>query len=156
MATINDLKEQEVPGTPLFLFDCTLRSGDIQRWSTHKVVVNGQQYLSRILKHNLFDLSSSPEATTDAVSKVSITLSNADSFLSSIERNIGWKGSQLTVSFMFFDLKNGVPASDNEVVFRGVANPPDQSTESALRLSFTNRHTDASVTLFPMAHESAP
>src|ERR1700694_5597009 len=139
MASINDLKELEVPGTPLFLFDCTLTSGDVQRWSTHRGIGNGQSYFSRVLKHNLFDLSASPEGATDAASKVSITLSNADSFLSSIERNIGWKGSQLTVSFIFFDLKAGVPASESEVVFRGMANPPDHSTESVLRLSFTNR-----------------
>ncbi len=110
MATINDLKELEVPGTPLFLFDCTLSSGDVQRWSTHNLSANGQQYLGRVLKHNVFDLESSPEAATDGVSKVSITLANADSFLSSIERNIGWKGAWLTVTFLFFDLKNGVAA----------------------------------------------
>ena len=97
-----------------------------------------QQYLSRVLKHNLFDLNSSPEAATDGVSIVSITLANADSFLSSIERNIGWKGSRLVVTFLFFDLTNQVVASDSQVVFRGIANPPDQSTESTLRLSFTN------------------
>ena len=33
---------------------------------------------------------------------------------------------------------NQVAASDSQVVFRGIANPPDQSTESTLRLSFTN------------------
>ena len=27
MPTIDDLKEQETPPTPLFLFDCVLRSG---------------------------------------------------------------------------------------------------------------------------------
>lgn len=139
MATIHDLKELEVPGTPLFLFDCTLKSGDVQRWSTHKVTVNAQSYLARVLKHNLFELKSSSEATTDAISKVSVTLANADSFLSAIERNIGWKGAQVTVTFLFFDLKNGVPASESQVVFRGIANPPDESTESSLRLSFTNR-----------------
>jgi hypothetical protein len=138
MTTINVLKELEVPGTPLFLFDCTLPTADIQHWSTHNVTVNGQQYLSRVLKHNLFDLNSSPEAATDGVSTVSITLANADSFLSSIERNIGWKGSTLVVTFLFFDLTNQVVASDSQVVFRGIANPPDQSTESTLRLSFTN------------------
>jgi len=138
MATINELKELEVPGTPLFLFDCTLQTGDVQHWSTHNVTVNGLQYLSRVLKHNLFDLNSSPEAATDGVSVVSITLANADSFLSSIERNIGWKGSDLVVTFLFFDLTNQVVASDSQVVFRGIANPPDQSTESTLRLSFTN------------------
>jgi hypothetical protein len=36
-------------------------------------------------------------------------------------------------------LKTGVEASESEVVFRGVGNPPDESTESTLRLSFTNR-----------------
>ncbi len=107
-------------------------------WSTHNVTVNGQQYLSRVLKHNIFDLNSTPEAATDGASIVSITLANADSFLSSIERNIGWKGSALAVTFLFFDLTHQVAASDSQVVFRGIANPPDQSTESTLRLSFTN------------------
>jgi hypothetical protein len=139
MPTIQDLKEMEVPGTPLFLFDCTLKSGDVQRWSTHHVTVNGHVYLARVLKHNLFELKSSPEATTDGISKVSITLANADSFLSSIERNVGWKGAQVTITFLFFDLKNGVAASESQVAFRGAANPPDESTESTLRLSFTNR-----------------
>ena len=138
MTPINVLKELEVPGTPLFLFNCTLPTGDVQYWSTHNVTVNGQQYLSRVLKHNIFDLNSSPEAATDGVSTVSITLANADSFLSSIERNIGWKGSTLVATFLFFDLANQVVASNSQVVFRGIANPPDQSTESTLRLSFTN------------------
>ena len=138
MTPISVLKELEVPGTPLFLFDCTLPSGDVEHWSTHNVTVNAQQYLSRVLKHNLFDLNSSPEAATDGVSQVSITLANADSLLSSIERNVGWKGSNLVVTFLFFDLTNQVAASNTQVVFRGIANPPDQSTESTLRLSFTN------------------
>src|SRR4029077_10399537 len=139
MPTINDLKELEVPGTPLFLFDCTLKSGDLLHWSSHPVTVSGQAYLARVLKHNLFELNSSPEAATDGVSKVSITLANADSFLSAIERNIGWKGAQVTVTFLFFDLKNAIAASDSRILFRGIANPPDESTESTLRLSFTNR-----------------
>src|SRR5579862_2768116 len=138
MTTIQVLKELEVPGTPLFLFDCTLPTGDVQHWSTQGATVNGALYLSRVLKHNLFDLNSSPESVTDGVSIVSITLANADAFLSSIERNIGWKGSALAVTFLFYDLINQVAASDSQVVFRGIANPPDQSTESALRLSFTN------------------
>jgi len=138
MSTINVLKELEVPGTPLLLFDCTLSTGESLHWSTHNVTVNSVEYLSRVLKNNVFDLNSSPEAATDGVSTVSITLANADSFLSSIERHIGWKGSTLAVTFLFFDLTNQVVASDSQVVFRGIANPPDQSTESTLRLSFTN------------------
>src|ERR1700692_2052020 len=121
MPTINVLKELEVPGTPLFLFDCTLPSGDIQHWSTHPVTVNGQAYLARVLKHNAFELNSSPESATDGASTVSITLANADSLLSAIERNIGWKGSQLTVTFLFFDLKNNVTMSESQVAYRGIA-----------------------------------
>lgn len=139
MATINNLKELETPGTPLFLFDCTLVSGDVQRWSTHKVTVDGNDYSARVLQHNAFDLRSSSDEATDGISKISISLANADSFLSSTERNLGWKGSQLAVRFLFFDLKNGNATSESQVVFRGVANPPDESTESSLRLSFTNR-----------------
>src|ERR1700691_572384 len=117
MTTIDALKELEVPGTPLLLFNCTLPTGDIQYWSTHNVTVNGQQYLSRVLKHNIFDLNSSPEAATDGVSTVSITLANADSFLSSIEQDIGWKGSGLVATFLFFDLTNQVGASNSQGCF---------------------------------------
>jgi len=95
MATINDLKDLEVPGTPLFLLDCTLPSGDVQRWSTHKVTVQGHTYAARVLNHNLFELRSSSDEGTDGISKVSLTLANADSLLSAIERNIGWKGAAL-------------------------------------------------------------
>jgi putative tail protein len=137
--TIVELKEQTTPGTPLFIFDCALTSGDVERWSTHNVSVNGQSYSARVLRHNAFDLTSSPEAATDGVSRISITLANADGILSEIEMNVGWKSAQLIVTFLFFDLKNNVAASDTQVVFRGVANPPDQTTESTMRLSFTNR-----------------
>ena len=139
MASIEQLKELEAPETPIFLFDCVLTNGDVHRWSTHKVALNGNGYAARVLKHNLFELRSSSDEATDGVSKVSLTLANADSFLSPIERTTGWKGAQLTVHFLFFDFQNGAPASNTQVLFRGSANPPDESTESYLRLSFTNR-----------------
>ncbi len=139
MLPIEQLKELEAPETPIFLFDCTLTNGDVQRWSTHKVALNGNNYSARVLKHNLFELRSSSDEATDGVSKVSLTLANADSFFSPIERTTGWKGAQLTVKFLFYDFQNGVAASNTQVLFRGTANPPDESTESYLRLSFTNR-----------------
>jgi hypothetical protein len=139
MTPINALKEQEVPGTPLFLFDCTLPNGQVLSWSTHNITVNGTSYLARVVKHNLFELNNSPETATNGVSSVSITLANADALLSPIQPEVGWKGSGLVVTFLFYDLINQVVASDSQIVFRGIANPPDQSTESTLRLSFTNR-----------------
>src|SRR5947207_11429055 len=124
MSTINDLKELEVAGTPLFLFECTLNSGDVQRWSTHKISVNSHTYAARVLKHNLFELKSSSDEGTDGISKVSLTLANADSLLSAIERNVGWKGARLTILFLFFDLRKNTAESESQVVFRGVSNPP--------------------------------
>jgi hypothetical protein len=139
MGTIVVLKEQEAPETPLFLAQCTLTSGQAFYWSTHNVTVGGQVYSGRILKHNLFDLQSSADQATDGISRVSLTLANADSFLSGVESSVGWKGSNLVIQFLFYDLVNAIAASETQVLFNGSANPPDESTESYLRLSFTSR-----------------
>src|SRR5260370_38625003 len=139
MASIADVKELESAETPLFLFDCTLKSGDVHRWSTHQVTVGGHTYEARILQHNLFEMKSSYKESTDGISKVSVSLANADAFLSPIERTIGWKGARVTITFLFFSLANNAPASDSRVVFRGIANAPDESTETGLKLTFTNR-----------------
>src|SRR5579872_1111824 len=139
MTTITDVKELECAETPIFLIDVTLKSGDIQRWSTHKVTVNGESYEPRVLQHNLFEMKSSSDAATDGVSKVSVTLANADGYFSGIQRSVGWKGARVTITFLFFSLANGAPVSESRIVFRGIANAPDESTETGLKLTFTNR-----------------
>jgi len=139
MPTIDQLKEQEAPQTPLFLFDCELSSGVVEHWSTHGVTFNGNAYLARLLKHNLFELQMGSADGLDGSAKISVTLANADSYYSQIERETGFKGAQVTISFVFFDLTTGAAASESRVVFMGTANPPDQITESALRVSFNNR-----------------
>ena len=139
MPGIAELKELECAETPLFLFDCTLKSGDVERWSTHQVTVDGQRYEARVLQHNAFEMRSSSDNATDGLSRISITLANADCYFSPIERNIGWKGARLTVAFLFYSLTDDAPASESRVVFRGIANAPDESTETGLKLTFTNR-----------------
>lgn len=139
MATIDELKELEVTSTPLFLFECTLRNGSVERWGTHAVEFGGQSYAARLLRHNLFELRSSSDEGFDGAAKISVTLANADSRFSQIEREAGFKGARVAISFLFFDLANGVPASESRVVFRGVAGAADEITEDALRVTFTNR-----------------
>jgi len=139
MQTIDQIKQQEITDTALFLFDCALADGTVQRWSTHAVTFNGNKYNARLLRHNLFNLQTSSSDGLDALAQVSVTLANADSFFSEIERNVGWKGAQITVQFLFYDLNAGAPTSDTLIIFQGIANPPDEITESALRLTFTNR-----------------
>jgi hypothetical protein len=138
MGTITGLKEQAITQTPLLLFDCELRSGAVERWSTHRVELDGATYEARVLRHNVFEIKSGGDEGIDAAARVSVSLANADSHFSEIERNTGWKGSRVTVRFLFFDLKEGTAASETTVLFRGIANPPDEITESTFRLTVTS------------------
>jgi hypothetical protein len=139
MQDINILKQQEVVDTPLFVFECRMPSGAIQRWSTHRVTLDGETYSARVLSHNLFELKSSLDDGADAAAKLGLILANSDSYCSQIEWNEGFKGSQLTVSFVFYDLRNGTAVTEPRVVFRGVGGPPDEITESTFRVTFANR-----------------
>ena len=137
--TIDQWKEQEAAATPLFLFDCLLSSGSMERFSTNAVSFGGNDYNARLLKHNLFELRASSDAGLDGSAAISVTLANADSHFSEIERETGFKGAQVAIQFLFFDIVAGVAVSEARVVFLGVANPPDQITESTFRVAFNNR-----------------
>jgi len=139
MQTISELKEQAVTDTPLVLFDCTLSNGQVEHWSTHTVTVNGTAYAARVMQHSNFDIQTASDQGVDGSPTISILLANADSHFSEIERSTGWKGAQLTVSFLFYDLRNGAPLTDAAVVFQGICNPPVQIKEATLRLTATNR-----------------
>ena len=139
MPTVYDLKQAAVTETPLFLFETTLRDGSVERWSTHHVTVDGGEYKARVLDHNGFDLKASFDESLGSGNKLSLSLANADSYFSQIERRTGFKGARLVVKFLFVDLSVGTKASDPMVVFQGVGNPPEQTTESAMRLSFGSR-----------------
>jgi hypothetical protein len=139
MPTIETLKEQEAALTPLFLFDCVLASGSTERWSTHAVTFNGNAYNARLLKHNLFELQAGSDIGLDGAAKITITLANADSHFSEIERQTGFRGAQVTVQLVFFDLNAAQAASQTRVIFAGVGNTADEITESGFKVSFTNR-----------------
>ncbi len=139
MLTISSLKEQAVTDTPLILFDCLLSNGAVEHWCTHAVTVNNISYAARVLLHSSFDIQTASDQGTDGSPKISVTLANADSHFSEIERATGWKGAQLTVSFLFYDLRNDVPRTDTAVVFQGICNPPDQIKEATFRLTASNR-----------------
>lgn len=139
MATINDVKERTITETPLLLFDCELASGETERWSTHRVSFEGQQYEARVLRHNLLEFRAGADEGIDALARMSMTLANADSHFSQIERSTGWKGSKVTVRFVFFDVKQRTAASESAVLLRGIAEAPDEITESTMRLTVNNR-----------------
>jgi hypothetical protein len=139
MLSIYDLKELAVTDTPLLLFDCVLSNGQAEHWSTHQVSYNGNTYVPRLIKHNLLEVQTSSDQGVDAIPRVSLVLANADSYFSEIERSVGWKGAALTVQFLFYNLLENAATSDGAVLFQGIVNPPDASTESYFQLSAINR-----------------
>lgn len=139
MTGVYELKEQRITETPLFLFTFQLRNGTVERFSTHGVEYEGQRYEPRVVAHNLFEMRADAEEGIDSVMKLTVTLANADSYCSQIDRDPGWKGAKVSVQFVFFDLKGQTPASEDVVVFRGVANAAEEITEKTVRVSVTNR-----------------
>src|SRR5690348_5593443 len=140
MSTINTAKELSEADSPILLFECLVPGGaGYQRFSTHAITFNGEQYTARVLNHNLFDFQLSADDAMDSVAQVSLTLANADSLLSEIEAAAGWKGTQLTVYLAFADLTSGTITTESTIVFRGVAGDPDEITEEALQLTFSNK-----------------
>jgi hypothetical protein len=138
MLSIYDLKELAVTDTPLLLFYCVLQNGQAEYWSTHQVTYGGNTYAARVMKNNVFAVQTASDQGVDIIPRVSLSLANADSYFSELERSIGWKGATLTVTFLFYNLLENAPTSDAAVLFQGIVNPPDQSTESLFQLSAVN------------------
>jgi hypothetical protein len=139
MATINQVKQLAVADTPILFFQCEMPSGDIYYWSSHSVLFSGQQYVARVLKHNLFTLQLSADDAMDSMSQLSIVLGNADALMSELNAAIGFRGAQLTVYFAFVDLPSGIVTTEATMLFRGVAGDPQEITEETLTLNFTNK-----------------
>jgi len=139
MSTINQIKQLAEADTPLLFFQCILPSGDTQYWSTYTIPFAGNTYFARVLKHNLFDLQLSGDDSMDGLTKLSLTLANADGALSELNAAIGFKGSQLTVYFAFVDLPSLTVTTESTVLFSGIAGDPDQIGEDFLSLSFSNK-----------------
>ncbi|HWE52412.1 MAG TPA: phage tail protein [Bryobacteraceae bacterium] len=139
MQSIATAKEELNPDTPLFFFDCTMADGTVRHWSSRTISWAGTQYEGRVLRHNLFEAQLASETQVGGAPKLTFELANADSELSEIEQQTGFKGSQLMVRSVFFDLTTGSATTDATVVFRGLMNPPDTITENTFRLSAMNR-----------------
>ncbi|HJY07695.1 MAG TPA: hypothetical protein VJ323_15360, partial [Bryobacteraceae bacterium] len=139
MSTINVVKEMAEADSPLLLFECLLPNGAYQRFSTHTIVFSGNMYSARVLKHNLFTLQLSADDAMDGMAQLSLTLANADSALSQIQSAAGWKGTQLTVYFLFADLATGTVTTESTILFRGIAGDPDEIAEDTMKITFANK-----------------
>lgn len=132
-------KDQLATDTPILLFDCTLFDGSIQRWSTRTFSLGSNNYEGRVLRHSVFEAQLASETQIGGAPRLTFELANADSRLSEIEQETGFKGSKLTVSVVFSDPATGAATTDPYIVFSGLMNPPDLITENSFRLSAMNR-----------------
>ena len=132
-------KEQLNADTPMLLFDCTLADGSVRHWSSSSFTSHGVRYEGRVLRHNLFEAQLASDTQVGGAPRLSFELANADSVLSQIEQQTGFKGARLVVRVVFADLAAGGPTSEALVVFSGLMNPPDLITENSFRLSAMNR-----------------
>ena len=139
MQTVSELKAGAITDTPLVIFDCVLPNGDVEHWCTHGITVGGTSYAARLLQHSAFDIQTASDQGVDGSPTITLLLANADSYFSEIERSTGFRGAQITVSFVFYDLRNHAPLTDAVVVFQGICNPPDQIKEATFRVTATNQ-----------------
>ena len=100
-------KEQLDADTPLFFFDCMLADGTIRHWSSRTITWNGTSYEGRVVRQNLFEAQLASDTQVGGPPKLTFELANADSELSEIEQQTGFKGAQLTVQTVFFQSCNG-------------------------------------------------
>ncbi|MCC6344529.1 MAG: hypothetical protein IT166_20185 [Bryobacterales bacterium] len=139
MSSLYTIKEQEVLSRPIVLFECTLRDGSKQYWSSQPVVWDGHPYTARILSHNLFELRYGGDSVSDSSGRLSLTLGNADAYFAQIDHATGWKGATILALFAFLDFSNQSPPSDSRTLFSGVWSGLDESNESVIRISFQDR-----------------
>src|SRR5215471_13243028 len=90
--------------TPLLLFDCTLADGSARHWSSSSIVSGGVSYEGRVLRHNLFEAQLATDTQIGGAPRLTFELANADSNLSEIEQQSGFKGARLVVRAVFADL----------------------------------------------------
>ena len=91
------------------------------------------------MRHNLFEAQLASDTQVGGAPKLSFELANADSYLVEVERQTGFKGSQLTVAPFSSIVAAGSRDHRRTVVFHGLMNPPDTITETVFRLSAMNR-----------------
>src|SRR5580658_4824667 len=136
--TIPVLKEQALAETPLLLFDVTFPDGSVSNWCTHAVTYNSIAYQARILRHNFFEIQAMSEQGIDQIPRLTLVLGNADSEMSEIDMNVGFKGATVIARFLFYSLVTNSPASDSLIPFSGYFNPPDQVSDLELQVTAIN------------------
>lgn len=139
MQDLNVLKEERRPGTPLFLFECRCSPTQVLYWSSHAVTVDGNAYEARVIDHTALEYRMATGEESAFAPRIYIRLANADQALSGLVSEQLWKGAEITIRFVVYDLWQDVQSCESMVMLRGSVNAPDEVDYKSIRLSVVNR-----------------
>lgn len=139
MQELRVLKESKKPGTPLFLFECRCSATQVFYWSSHKAVVDGEVYEARVIEHSSLEFRMATGEESSLIPRILIRLANADQALSALTTERLWKGADITIRFVLYDLESDSQLCEPILMLRGTINAPDEVDYRSIRLSVLNR-----------------
>lgn len=131
MATLIQIKEQALAYQPLMLAKITLTDGTILRLATHglRTADNGFQYagadwLPRIVNTRQAATQAMSEQGIDTPPSVTLRLADSDRLIfRNYEKTIGFKGADLEIIAVFWNVGTNEFSDDYQPMFRGVCDP---------------------------------
>lgn len=122
-------KENAAAIQPLLLATITFANGAVRRLSSHNLTgaaqYGGNNYLPRVLNQEIAATQALAENGIDIPATVNLKLADPDYYLwTNDEISNGFKGSELVLTLVFFDVATNGYSSDERVIFRGVCKEP--------------------------------
>ena len=140
--TIDQAKELVAGKLPLLLSKFTFLDGSNLYLSTHAVTYSGQAYQARLSTIDLERVQMMSESGIDIPPSLSLHIADADgSILSNYENaaGLGFKGAQVEVRFVFYDILGAEFSTDSLVRYTGICDPACPTDDVTLEVRTTNR-----------------
>lgn len=144
ITTLNATKELAVTGQPLILAAVAFRDGSSLYLSTHNVEYGGHAYQQRIQEQDLQAIIGAGVASLPAVT---ITLSDGDRAMFAQEIAHGFKGADLTLRLVMWEVYTSTFTSDSRVIFSGICDGTSSTADG--RMTITARTRQLARSFFP-------
>lgn len=101
------------------------------RAATTGVQYGGHDYIPQIQNQTIAATQAMSSGGIDATPEVTLALADADRYLwLTYEKPIGFKGAQVTLRFVFFDLVAQVFSTDSAIIFVGICDSPNMTEDT--------------------------
>lgn len=156
VGTVLAAKENSAAVQPLLLAVITFANGSVRRLSSHNLTgaaqYGGNNYLPRVLNQEIAATQALAENGIDIPATVNLKLADPDYYLWTNDETVsGFKGSELVLTLVFFDVATSGYSSDERVIFRGVCKEPGGKLPAhdgkALTVGYVSRLMMSDITL---------